>query len=472
MQNFIAPPHCVLVKYLALIKILNFKFLPVDFKPNQILFYKVFILNGLALMLSFSSVAQYALNGETNVCPDDLEVYTVTWNPLDDPPYSYEYSATGGAAIQTNNNTITIAWGVPGSGIVSVDLFDDAGASLGSLSLNVTIHDLPNPVMLTSFDAGCTIYEEREGEIVPTIDPNDCYTVCENSIVTYTVTNNPGSYYLWSVTGDITTVVNHHEITVEWGPVGNGTVSVTETNAGGCSSILEKCVNIVETPVASFSTQPPSFPGTSTPLVVCLEQPISFEGIYVQGMSPITDWLWDFGDGTNEITQYPTHLYTDPGTYIVTLTVTNECNCVDVIELEVIVENAYAVDIECITPVCANDTFTYYTTADCNPFNWVVTNGQILTPNPGSSNTITIAWNNGSNGPGIISLGGNNCDGGCDHPTVVEVPILSPTSTITGPAPACVGEQEKYYVPLVPGTQYVWTIFTCCRYCSKRTRNK
>jgi PKD repeat protein len=38
----------------------------------------------------------------------------------------------------------------------------------------------------------------------------------------------------------------------------------------------------------------------------------------------ITQWFWSFGDGTNSTQQNPTHNYTEPGTYNVTLTVTEE----------------------------------------------------------------------------------------------------------------------------------------------------
>jgi PKD repeat protein len=36
-----------------------------------------------------------------------------------------------------------------------------------------------------------------------------------------------------------------------------------------------------------------------------------------------TSWLWDFGDGQNSTTRNPSHTYTDPGTYTVTLTASN-----------------------------------------------------------------------------------------------------------------------------------------------------
>ncbi|HSH58796.1 MAG TPA: PKD domain-containing protein, partial [Acidimicrobiales bacterium] len=37
-----------------------------------------------------------------------------------------------------------------------------------------------------------------------------------------------------------------------------------------------------------------------------------------------TSWSWNFGDGTTSSAQHPTHAYAAPGTYTVTLTVTNE----------------------------------------------------------------------------------------------------------------------------------------------------
>lgn len=36
-----------------------------------------------------------------------------------------------------------------------------------------------------------------------------------------------------------------------------------------------------------------------------------------------TSWLWDFGDGTNSLMQFPTHMYAMAGNYSVTLTVSN-----------------------------------------------------------------------------------------------------------------------------------------------------
>lgn len=50
----------------------------------------------------------------------------------------------------------------------------------------------------------------------------------------------------------------------------------------------------------------------------------------------VDSWLWDFGDGNTSTQQNPVHVYSDQGSYIVTLTVMNE-NCTDETQRNVIV---------------------------------------------------------------------------------------------------------------------------------------
>ncbi|MGZ8553650.1 MAG: PKD domain-containing protein, partial [Chitinophagaceae bacterium] len=42
---------------------------------------------------------------------------------------------------------------------------------------------------------------------------------------------------------------------------------------------------------------------------------------------PIISTVWDFGDNTTSNAEHPTHNFTQPGTYVVTLNVTTESNC-------------------------------------------------------------------------------------------------------------------------------------------------
>ncbi len=51
-----------------------------------------------------------------------------------------------------------------------------------------------------------------------------------------------------------------------------------------------------------------------------------------------TAWMWDFGDGTTSTLQNPTHTYAQPGTYVVTLTITGP-NCFDTMSMTIITGN-------------------------------------------------------------------------------------------------------------------------------------
>lgn len=62
-----------------------------------------------------------------------------------------------------------------------------------------------------------------------------------------------------------------------------------------------------------------------------------------QSVNVPTSWLWNFGDGTTSTTQNPTHVYTENGTYTVTLIASNELGADTLI-----LQNYIEVDLYCI----------------------------------------------------------------------------------------------------------------------------
>lgn len=56
----------------------------------------------------------------------------------------------------------------------------------------------------------------------------------------------------------------------------------------------------------------------------CINTPLNFTFTSSQ---PATSFLWNFGDGTTSIEQFPTHTYTNEGFYTVTLKIINPDNC-------------------------------------------------------------------------------------------------------------------------------------------------
>ena len=64
-------------------------------------------------------------------------------------------------------------------------------------------------------------------------------------------------------------------------------------------------------------------------------QTIEFQSESAQAVQ----WAWDFGDGNTSTEQNPTHTYTQPGTYLVRLTVTNAEGCSNTAAAEITVDD-------------------------------------------------------------------------------------------------------------------------------------
>jgi PKD repeat protein len=109
--------------------------------------------------------------------------------------------------------------------------------------------------------------------------------------------------------GGTSTLQNPEHMYVE---AGLYTVSLTVTGPGGTDTHTRTdYININHAPpTADFSGDPTA---GIPPLTV------SFTDLSTDS---VNTWLWNFGDGQTSIVQYPSHVYEDPGSYSVSLTVT------------------------------------------------------------------------------------------------------------------------------------------------------
>lgn len=88
------------------------------------------------------------------------------------------------------------------------------------------------------------------------------------------------------------------------------------------------CVTVDPAPIAAFNAT-----------TVCSGTATNFNNTSnANGGPPITNYNWDFGDGNTSTAQNPTHTYAAPGTYNVTLQVSNGTGCSDNITQQVTVE--------------------------------------------------------------------------------------------------------------------------------------
>lgn len=92
-------------------------------------------------------------------------------------------------------------------------------------------------------------------------------------------------------------------------------------------------------------------------------------------------WNWDFGDGNTSSLQHPTHVYASPGSYIVTLTVTNNSTGCDFATAKTIqVINTKANFFASDTVVCKGSVVTFNTNislAEVNKFDWNFGDGTV-----------------------------------------------------------------------------------------------
>lgn len=105
---------------------------------------------------------------------------------------------------------------------------------------------------------------------------------------------------------------------------GTYTVSLTATFADGSSQTISKpgYITILANPMADFS---------APVLNICQGESIQFTDLSTPGSNPITSWLWDFGDGDTSVLSSPHHTFDVPGTFPITLVVTDVFGCDDIL---------------------------------------------------------------------------------------------------------------------------------------------
>jgi hypothetical protein len=80
------------------------------------------------------------INGLTNVCEEEIEMYTATPNPN----YSYSWSATNGMVMgASDQDQVIVKWGVPGSGDIILNIHDNVTGCNGLVNLSVSVNSRP-----------------------------------------------------------------------------------------------------------------------------------------------------------------------------------------------------------------------------------------------------------------------------------------------------------------------------------------
>lgn len=142
--------------------------------------------------------------------------------------------------------------------------------------------------------------------------------------------------WLWDF-GDSTTSTSQNP-SHTYTTVGTFTVSLTTTNTNGSNTLTKSnyiTVGNAVKPVAAFS---------GTPLSGNASLTVKFTD---SSLNTPTSWLWNFGDNTTSTSQNPSHVYSNAGTYTVSLTATNSAGS------NMITKTNYITVTKVLTPVAS-----------------------------------------------------------------------------------------------------------------------
>lgn len=193
----------------------------------------------------------------------------------------------------------------------------------------------------------------------------------------------------------------------------------------------------------------------------CLDEAMAFENL-TQNEYPITNWLWDFGNGTNSTDESPSVTFA-PGTYQVTLTASNAGGCSDQMTQTVNILALPTVSFS-VASVCEGETSVFNSSTNVpapgsiNLYEWdfgsngsvdyTTENVSVVLPNSGTTNvTLTVTSNDGCTASfsntatvhptPILTL--NVGDQFCTYDPIVLITAISPgtsgpgTGSLSGP---------------------------------------
>jgi gliding motility-associated-like protein len=190
-----------------------------------------------------------------------------------------------------------------------------------------------NVTLITTSANGCPDTVITPVYVYPNPDPAFTTTgICSNEPVTFTdaslVDSGGVVQWLW-LFGDNTSATSN-PVTHLYGAAGNYNVSLIVTTNHGCVDTITQALNIVQAPTAAFTSNPAVAANTY--------QVVQFTDQSTPTGS-IISWGWNFGDSTNAFVQHPTHAWTTPGGYPVTLIVTDGNGCMDTTVLDYVISS-------------------------------------------------------------------------------------------------------------------------------------
>jgi len=240
----------------------------------------------------------------------------------------FEVAFDGGKSTDPDNNIVDYKWDFDGDGT------DDA---TGDKATYVYKTD-------GSFNATLTVIDAENNESKATLvvkvqaQPLQARVVADpvEGVIPLTVTFDassstyPGGQivsYEWDFGDGSAKRIDVSKVTYKYTKIGTFTAKVTAIASDNSKSTVEINVNV--RPVALTACFTPSTESGAAPLTVEFDPKCS--------TGTVAKTSWDFGDGDTSKTRKPTHTYTTPGSYQVTLEVADNQNVLDTFSKTILV---------------------------------------------------------------------------------------------------------------------------------------
>ena len=346
-----------------------------------------------------------------------------------------------------------------------------AAYGAGSTPVVMTIPVLPLGAMVqvTVTMKNCFRYEDMVPVVTDLLIADfsaNLTQVCTGNTVDFTdLSSGDPTAWEWTFEGgtpDASTEQNPTGILYD--VAGNFSVSLTITKGGDTSTETKSdYINTYYTPTADFEEGP-----------LCEEIPVEFTDLSNPNGGTITNWMWNFGDPNSGIhdtssMQNPTHIYINPGTYIVSLSVTNNGTCTDTHNKEIVVESkpAQAGTPQGDATICQASTGNIFITEGtplATSYEWVIDPSETGTiTGTGLEITLDVAEN--FTGSAVLRVRGvNDCgNGGISEALVLDVQAVLPAPANAPAGPDVVDLKDvtssDFTGTEVPGAiGYTWSI--------------
>ncbi|MFH1159512.1 MAG: C25 family cysteine peptidase, partial [bacterium] len=306
----------------------------------------------------------------------------------------------------------------------------------GSTPVVMTIPVLP-PGTIMKVVGTMTNYFRHESEVVVIVltanFSANLTTLCTGNTVDYT-DESYGSPTAWAWTfegGAPGSSTEQNPQDILYATAGTYSVSLMVTKDGNTSTETKTdYITVYNIPTAAFSAGP-----------LCEGAPVEFTDLSNPNGGTITDWAWNFGDGTPTSTlQNPTHFYVAPGTYNVALSVTNNGTCTDEHSQAIVLEGK---PLQAVTPqgdatICQASTGNLFTTDPLTgalSYEWILdpTEAGILT---GTGTEVSLDVAETYTGTAALYVRGIN---DCGEGDISEALTLTILEILPAPANAPVG---------------------------------